>query len=114
MTDPYLIAHKVRGEPAFDVAIQMVCPLCPNESHGCHECDGLGYWWIVPTSGHRAYPWLFNKLSDFENPDGYSANDWSEMPEPWPDYYPDATTPKVDLIQALGLKPRPQKIERRI
>lgn len=38
----YLIAHKVRGELAFDVAEPM------------EMADGL--WWIIPTSGHRAYP----------------------------------------------------------
>ena len=38
MSELYLIAHKVRGEPAFDIAVKM------------------GDWWIIPTSGHRAYP----------------------------------------------------------
>lgn len=60
MSELYLIAHKVRGEPAFDVAIQMDCPLCMDEAgcnFGCAECDNAGYWWIIPTSGHRAYPW---------------------------------------------------------
>ena len=38
----FLIAHKVRGEPAFDVAVQM---------HIAGEPA-----WIVATSGHRAYP----------------------------------------------------------
>lgn len=40
----FIIAHKVRGELAFDVAIQMHVPAL-NET-----------WWIIPTSGHRAYP----------------------------------------------------------
>lgn len=50
----FLIAHKVRGEPAFDVAIQMQMP------------DGV--WWIIPTSGHRAYPamsWPLKKLCHY-------------------------------------------------
>lgn len=38
----YLIAHKVRGELAFDIAEQMEV--------------GTEIWWIIPTSGHRAYP----------------------------------------------------------
>jgi hypothetical protein len=48
MTELFLIAHKVRGEPAFDVAVQMEMP------------DGV--WWIVATSGHRAYPAVFMHL----------------------------------------------------
>jgi hypothetical protein len=58
MTDLYLIAHKVNGEPAFDIAMRMECPECRinSDSPDCMECDGTGYWWIIPTSGHRAYP----------------------------------------------------------
>jgi len=48
MTDFHLIAHKVRGELAFDVAIRMEMP------------DGP--WWIIPTSGHRAYPFAYSQL----------------------------------------------------
>jgi hypothetical protein len=36
----YLILHKVRGAPAWDVA---------------EKVDDM---WIIPTSGHRAYPFL--------------------------------------------------------
>lgn len=46
----YLILHKVRGEPAFDVA---------------HELEPDV--WIVSTSGHRAYPvrtWQLDELVD--------------------------------------------------
>lgn len=45
---PFLILHKVRGLPAFDIA-------------NC--CDDMGTeddpapWWIIPTSGHRAHPY---------------------------------------------------------
>lgn len=49
----YLIAHKVRGEPAFDIA------------HKLQIGDEEG--WIIPTSGHRAYPlatWLLEDLAD--------------------------------------------------
>ena len=46
----FLIAHKVRGEAALDVAELM-------------HTD-RGDWWIIPTSGHRAYPFLFWKLGD--------------------------------------------------
>jgi hypothetical protein len=63
----YLIAHKVRGEPAFDVAIQMEMP------------DGP--WWIIPTSGHRAFPYwshVINPLTTLT----------PEMPADLPDHYP--------------------------
>ena len=39
----YLIAHRVRGEPAFDIA--------QRSQIGDEE------GWIIPTSGHRAYPY---------------------------------------------------------
>ena len=48
MTDLYLIAHKVRGEPAFDVA----CRVQIGEEEG----------WIIPTSGWRAYPYDYIRL----------------------------------------------------
>lgn len=99
MTDLFLIAHKVRGEPSFDVAIQMECPCC--EAQGCHECDQLGYWWIIPTSGHRAYPYhsvdIEPLLSDVFD---------MSMPEGLPDHYRAIAEPKIDLVKALGLKPR--------
>src|SRR6516225_1037078 len=46
MTDLYLILHKVRGEPALDIASAIMI--------GEEQC------WLIPTSGHRAYPidWL--------------------------------------------------------
>jgi hypothetical protein len=49
MTEIFLIAHKVRGEPAFDVATKMEMP------------DGP--WWIIPTSGHRAFPYWTHEIS---------------------------------------------------
>lgn len=48
----YLILHKVRGEPAFDIA------LCADDM-GTESSPGP--WWIVCTSGHRAYP-IFAQL----------------------------------------------------
>jgi hypothetical protein len=47
-SEPYLIAHKVRGAPALDIAVQM------------HVADEV--WWIIPTSGHRAYPYWHESL----------------------------------------------------
>lgn len=64
----HLILHKVRGEPAFDIAEQME--------------NGM---WIIPTSGHRAYPyWTTPLVVPFglpplpipvDHPDHYSIND---------------------------------------
>jgi hypothetical protein len=56
MTELYLVAHKVRGEPAFDIAQHMTCPKCEGTNDHCDACDGAGHWWIIPTSGHRAFP----------------------------------------------------------
>lgn len=47
LDDLYLIAHSVRGEPAFDIALRCEDMGTPNDE---------GPWWIIPTSGHRAYP----------------------------------------------------------
>lgn len=55
----YLILHKVSGKPALDIA---------------QRCDDMGIkgdpapWWIIPTSGHRAYPvsWHQFNLLDAE------------------------------------------------
>lgn len=47
MTEPYLIAHKVRGELAWDIAEY-------------HENSAM---WIVSTSGHRAYPIVWKPLN---------------------------------------------------
>lgn len=51
----YLIAHSVRGQPALDIAER------------CEDMDtpsDPGPWWIIPTSGHRAYPYWTRKLSE--------------------------------------------------
>jgi hypothetical protein len=124
MTDPFLIAHKVRGEPAFDVAIQMTCPHCLGypfggypedlDHPGCHECDEKGYWWIIPTSGHRAYPIMHWELSDLlvgDTRDGYmsvtnEAGPLEHHPafDSLPDHYPTRSTPTLSLVDALGLR----------
>lgn len=133
MADPYLIAHKVCGQPAFDVAIRMKCPECGGNGGTfdgstllltCHECDGLGFWWIIPTSGHRAYPWyavpygrlmMLVELAIGAVPE-YIDRLMPPMPIDLPDHYPDhGTAPKINLVEALGLKPvAPAKIERRL
>jgi hypothetical protein len=122
--EPYLIAHLVRGEPAFDVAMRMECPICHGVNgngtplvrvgDSCHECDGEGFWWITPTSGHRAYPYdsiQLNNVSKF----------WLEhLPAPptnHPDHYTLHAAPRTGLItnlaERLGFVPKPTTITRR-
>jgi len=107
----FLIAHSVRGEAAFDVAVQMKCPFCQSyesvtgqwceaerEQEDCFDCEALGYWWTIPTCGHRAFPYwwiemneaLFYMLPMDKRP--------TDMPSGWPDHYKtDATVPEVDI-----------------
>lgn len=68
----HLILHKVRGEPAYDVAHQMRCPECIGD--GCDECEGTGHWWITTTYGHRAYPVAVTALSWLDLPSGNVTN----------------------------------------
>ena len=109
----YLILHKVRGEPAFDIATQI--------EEG--TASDPGPWWIIPTSGHRAYPYRYWRWSDL-----YSGSEMDlsklqyvfnnvDPPEGWPDHYsvnaprdPAPLTARVTgLLSALGLGPRPIK-----
>ena len=71
MSELYLIAHKVRGEPALDIAIKM------------EMVDGC--WWIIPTSGHRAFPYWHKLLGDWQPAE--------PMPADLPDHYPGARAP---------------------
>jgi hypothetical protein len=72
----HLILHKVRGLPAFDIA---------------EEIDiGDEKGWIIPTSGHRAYPYQAWPLNDLP------INQFVPEPIPadWPDHYGDEPAPK--------------------
>ena len=78
MSESYLILHKVSGEPAFDIAIRL---------------EVEEEIWIIPTSGHRAYPyqkWRLNDLREqydlFENP----------IPADWPDHYQNAKVANLE------------------
>lgn len=113
MTELFLIAHKVRGEPAFDIAHQIPCPICAEEGlPNCHECDGLGYWWIIPTSGHRAYPYSHCALYSINLDQWLSLE--KEIPDLWPDHYTTREAPTISLTEALGIKPRHIPIVRRM
>ena len=107
-SEPYLILHKVRGEPAFDVAVQMHV-----------ECESdPGPWWVIPTSGHRAYPCLSWKLTDLYTSylcSNGSIDNWRLMKEVGPiesspefaalrDHYAAELTPIVPLNLSFASK----------
>lgn len=115
MTEPYLIAHLVRGSPTFDIAEQIEIG------------DELG--WIIPTSGHRAYPYWFCLLAQFgccEVSDETIVRVFSDpyeielapAPPDWPDHYSLSAAPKgtgliSNLAERLGFVPKPPTISRR-
>lgn len=102
---PFLILHKVRGEPAFDIAHRL--------SIGGEPA------WLVTTSGHRAYPvrhWLLADLADISdiNSTGYHQRpiifDHVVFPPNWPDHYatdkatlPLAVRSVIADLQMIGL-----------
>lgn len=116
MTTQYLIAHKVRGEPAFDVAEAMECPLCVDGVRDgefqCNECDGEGIWWIT-NYGHRAYPYSVRPLEPIE--------DIGPMPIDLPEHFEVSAAPKGkgsgtkgrDLLEMLGLVKKQEPMTRR-
>jgi hypothetical protein len=122
MSELYLVAHKVRGEPAFDIATRIECAECKQDNGnipGCSECDGLGYWWIIPTSGHRAYPWRWWGLDHLRYQSQAEVQDWDDVVQPMdeiqngvpdhlPDHYPTRSASTPSLTDILGLrKPKP-------
>lgn len=125
MTDPYLIAHLVRGQPAFDIATRMKCPVCEAvmqgldiASAGCTECDQEGYWWIIPTSGHRAYPSDYIKLAHLLDGAEEKVIDQLALPSSGhPDHYSPTAAPRgqgliTNLAERLGFVSKP-KVSRR-
>ena len=99
MSEPFLIAHKVRGAPAFDIAEQILCPECQGAE--CPECDQTGHWWVVTTSGHRAYPWHTISLHTIEGLGlGFEA-EFGPMPEGLPDHYNSHAAPATSRPSSL-------------
>ncbi len=109
---PFLILHKVRGRPAFDIAIRVTI--------GEEEA------WIIPTSGHRAYPYQAWSIDDlciegmYDNGGNhYINNELHDNREGWPslaDHYQvnDRKAPSLfpsasALLAALGLGSKPIK-----
>lgn len=107
-SNPYLVAHKVRGAPAFDIAER------------CEFEDGSEYW-IVSTSGHRAHPYWSIELeklgiNDYEGWEPLFIPD--DMPSDLPDHYPANKSPAdplagLTLLQKLGLVKPASPIKRR-
>ncbi len=104
MTPPlHLILHKVRGEPAFDVAYRM--------TFGSEE------GWLIPTSGHRAYPAHHWKIDENLLGEDY----WLPLPPDLRDHYTINTPPKREpptqraqsLLASLGLVRTPGPVKRR-
>jgi hypothetical protein len=110
MSEPFLILHKVRGEPAFDIAEML-------------EMDD-DVWWIIPTSGHRAYVAHGWRLDSLTQPNvlgnlnlEYIANPQLVLnDEQWaslPDHYAASekrsmlTTAASDILSLMGIRKAP-------
>lgn len=127
----FLIAHKVRGQVAFDVAEKMQCSVCEGTlikkigdgaGQPCDQCENAGYWWIISTFGHRAYPFWHEALDEVLQRYVFGINGVSDrrpdvppLPENLRDFFaiheqqvrakPAAkiTTGGLDLLKELGL-----------
>ena len=95
----YLILHKVRGEPAFDVAEQMEV--------------GDEVWWIIPTSGHRAYPAKHWPLS-VEIDSTIDLEDLRDHYEYLPEPSVTTTRKHKETLARLGFKVKPEVHIRRL
>ena len=98
----YLILHKVRGEPAFDIGHKL--------------SDDM---WIVSTSGHTAYPvkyWDLEDIADVSdiNTFGFHSRPIAELGVPisasWPDHFQQISKPTaprrtvVDILSLITMK----------
>ena len=108
MTDLYLIAHRVRGQPAFDIATRIQI----GDEEG----------WIIPTSGHRAYPYWHVLLTKLVASGEVFCEEISPMPEATPDHYSINDRPseresfvlRPSLGTLLGLRKAPEDFKRRV
>lgn len=109
----HLIAHLVRGAPAFDIA---------RRCYSMGTADDPGPWWIVPTSGHRAYPYWSIELDALGHDDENAEliRTVEAVPDPpadWPDHYSCNDTPITydeDILAIIGRKPAAPAIRRRV
>jgi hypothetical protein len=106
----HLILHKVRGQPAFDVAER--CGMCKEP---CQPQCGLWpkcqdeEWWIIPTSGHKAYPvqtWPIDSVEYLGQIhvgiNGAFIGSMSTIPHNWPDHYSAKAAPKEAITFDIG------------
>lgn len=104
VSEPFLILHKVCGSPAFDIAVRVQI----GDEEG----------WIIPTSGHRAYPWRWWPLYNIQacsHEDMVSPMDEFDngVPIEWPDHYATSAAPRIDINTLFS--PRPSEgIRRRL
>ena len=66
----YLISHRVRGELAYDVAVRFAI--------------GDEDVWMVPTSGHRAYPFQWKALAPMLSEMTKSGEDCAKLRDHYP------------------------------
>jgi hypothetical protein len=96
----HLILHKVRGQPAFDVA---------------EEIDiGDEKGWIIPTSGHRAYPVTAHRLDAIIEHCNIAVDN---IPDNWPDHYQTEKAPKskgLSIFDFIKIPPPKINLRRRI
>lgn len=92
----HLVLHKVRGEMVYDVAQELQIG------------DELG--WVIPTSGHRCYPYKTWPLDEL----GFGAP--SIVPAGLPDHYEvdKGEAPKSDFNIMKMISPLMTKIKRRL
>lgn len=120
VSEPFLILHKVRGEPAFDIAER-------NDDMGTPSDPGP--WWIIPTSGHRAYPFWHVPVNCLALPPTFPETREIDsrlfntpMPDPWPDHYQASqarsrlATAASDILSLMGIRKAPpqEPIKRRV
>lgn len=117
MSEPFLILHKVRGAPAFDIAILA-------EDMGT-ETDP-GPWWIISTSGHRAHPimfWKFDNLHMNEVKKDMGPIEWHPGWDSLPDHCqydldrtPTSPIVSTDVASALAklIKPAAPLVRRKL
>jgi len=66
----YLIAHKMRGQVALDVALRFAI--------------GDEDVWMIPTSGHRAYPFEYKPLAPMLGNMTKSGEEWATLRDHYP------------------------------
>lgn len=98
----HLILHKVRGEPAFDIATEIDIG------------DEKG--WIIPTSGHRAYPVQTWPMEDILLELGDDMGLIPTVPDDWPDHYEcdSGSQPKASFNIMTIISPMMSKFKRRL